>query len=234
MALLKLSNAISGISGRAGNAVYRLTKFGTEFATRPIVNNPDTPAQNAVRSAFTKATQQWRTLTTAQVAAWNEYASMRKEMDDVSGSSASRSGFNWFVGFGTRYFTVNPSATSAPTMPPANPYSGDAISISASAGDAGIVFTASAPNGANSTTAILIQKLRNANAKPGKQYRTITHHKFVSGGLEFQLDVTPGYYAVGYQFVETTSGQETKATLLGIVGPVSLSVQQGQSKKKAA
>lgn len=234
IALLKLGNAFQAVSGRSGNAVYRTTRLGTEFAVRPFVNNPDTPAQNAVRSSFTRVTKQWRTLTPAQAAAWNAYAASRAESQRITGSRVPRTGFNWFVGLGARYLNVNPNATTAPTMPPTSEFYGDGISITAREEDGGIVFTASAANGANVTTALLVQRLRNVNAKPGKAYRTPAHKKFTSGSLETTVPVGPGYYAVGYQFVDVNTGQETEMVLLGVVGPISFAVREGQPKRKAA
>lgn len=211
-----------------------MTKYGTEFAVRPLVNDPDTPAQTAVRSAFTKVTQQWRSLTTAQAAAWNAYAAERSEFDRTTSVRASRSGFNWFVGLGTRYLTVNPASNTAPVNPPTAGYSGDAVSITAGPTGGGIKFTASAANGSKSTTALLVQKLRNANAKPGKQFRTKAHFKFQTGSLETVVNLAPGTYAVGYQFVNTDTGQETQFVSIGIVGPVSFAVSTSEPKKKAA
>lgn len=239
MAIMKLGNAFQAVSGRSGNAVYRSTKNGTEFAVRPFVNNPQTPAQNDVRDAFSKVTKQWKSLTPAQVKLWNDYADARVETERITGSRTTRSGFNWFVAYGVRYLLVNPSQTAAPASPPTSDYAGDPITISAEPSEqagGGIVFSASAANGANSTTALLVQRLRNANSKPGKQYRTIAHFKFVSGTLQTTVPLSPGYYAVGTQFVNTATGEETRFESLGIVGPVSLAVagHATSSKKKAA
>lgn len=235
MALAKLSSFMRGLSGRAGNAVYRFTRNGTELADRPIVNNPDTPSQGSVRSAFTKVTRQWKSLTPAQSAAWNAYAEAIREMNPISGSTTSRSGFNWFVGFGTRYLLVNPDQTLAPTSPPATPFNGDALTITVTAETGALRFTASGPNSTKTTTALLVQRLRNANARPSKSYRTKKHYTFQTGALQTTVPVTPGHYAVGYQYVDTESGQETQATLLGKVGPVTFAVAQGgKASKKAA
>ena len=234
IALLKLSSFVKGISGKSGNAVYRITKYGTEIADRPTVNNPDTPAQNVIRNAFSKVTKQWKTLTTAQAAAWNAYAATRAETERASGVKATRSGFNWFVGFGTRYLTVNPLQNAAPTSPPATDFVGDAISITPAAQAGGIKFTASAANASKTTTALLIQKLRNGNAKPGKQYLTKQHFQFTSGSLNTVVSLPPGVYSVGYQFVNIDTGQETDMVLLGTVGPVTFVVSGSESNKKAA
>lgn len=234
MAVVKLSNFMRGLSGRAGNAVYRFTKNGTELADRPIVNNPDTPSQSAVRTAFTRVTQQWKSLTPAQAEAWNTYAEGIRDMNDVSGSIRQRSGFNWFVAFGTRYLLVNSDENQAPATPPQASFPGDALTFTVTAQTGAIKFVASAPNGAFTTTALLVQRLRNANAKPSKQYRTLKHFAFASGSLETTVPVTPGHYAVAIQYVNLLTGQETEMNTLGKVGPVSFAVAEGSSKSKKA
>lgn len=65
-------------------------------------------------------------------------------------------------------------------------------------------------------------------------YRTKVHFKFASGSLSTTVPVAPGYYAVGYEFVSTATGQESPRVLLGKVGPVSLSVRTSKPAKKAA
>lgn len=227
---------MKAISGRSGNAVYRSTRNGTELADRPFVNNPQTPAQSTVRVAFSKVTKQWKSLTFAQAQAWNAYAAVRKEIEAISGVSTTRSGFNWFVAFGVRYLTVNPTQNTAPVNPPATDFLGDALTITPAAQAGGIKFTASAANSTKTTTALLVQKLSNGNAKPGKQYRTKAHFQFTAGSLQTTVALTPGTYAVGIQYVNTDTGQETAFVNLGTVGPVTFAVAQGgeSDKKKAA
>ncbi|HMS56286.1 MAG TPA: hypothetical protein PKA27_12880 [Fimbriimonadaceae bacterium] len=236
MAIVKVSGFMRGLSGRAGNAVYKLTKNGVELSDRPIVNNPDTPAQNVIRTAFSKVTKQWKTLTAAEAAAWNAYAANYHLSNPVSGAKRTLSGFNWFVALGTRYLTVNPASTAAPTTPPTADFSGDSITITPSVVAGGIRFTASGSNGSKTTTALLVQKLSNGNTKPSSAYRTKAHFTFVTGTLQTTVNLTPGWYAVGYQYVNTDTGQETEAVYLGKIGPVAFAVADGGkgTSKKAA
>jgi hypothetical protein len=218
--------------------VYKWTKEGIVMVDRESPANPQTSAQLAVRGAFKKATQQWKTMTEAQIEAWNEYAKERSETEEITNRKYRLSGFNWFARFAARYFAVNPSATSAPTAPPASDFAGDTITITAEPAETaggGITFTASAPNSTNVTTALLVQKLVNANRKPMPGgYRTKLYFKFVSGTLQKTISLPPGYYAVGYEFVNMATGQESSRVLLGKVGPVSLAVSTPKSAKKAA
>lgn len=234
MAKVKLSSFARGVSGSTSNAVYRLTKFGTELADRPISNNPNTPSQSAVRGAFSKVTKQWKTLSATQAAAWNAYAANITETEQISGTKVKRTGFNWFVALGARYLWINDSATTAPVTPPANAFVGDALKITATAVAGGIKFSAPAANSAGTTTALQVQKLTSGNGKSGKAYTTKAHFQFKTGGLESTVLLAPGTYSVAIQFVELATGQETVRTVIGKVGPVSFAVQNAPAQKKAA
>ncbi|HRF58866.1 MAG TPA: hypothetical protein PLH94_03000 [Fimbriimonadaceae bacterium] len=236
MAVLKLSGFLKGVSGKTGNAVYRYTRNGTELSDRPFVNNPQTASQQSVRAAFSKATKGWRTLTTAQAAAWNAFASTILENDDISGNKTKRSGFNWYVALSSRFYLVNGIAGTAPTTPPTTAFLGDNLTFTVLAGAGNMKITASAPNSAGTTTALLVQKLSSANGKAQKNaYRTKTHFAFASGSLQATLTLPPGVYSVATQYVNTATGQETALNVLGTFGPVTFMVMQGDtSKKKAA
>lgn len=222
------------MSGSTSNAVYRLTKIGTELSDKPVSNNPNTPSQSAVRSAFSKVTKQWKTLTPAQAAAWNAYAASITETEEVSRVKTKRTGFNWFVALGSRYLWVNPSETLAPTDPPSDAFFGDSIKITATAVAGGIKFTANAANASGITTALQVQKLSSANGKAGKAYVTKVHQEFKPGTLEKTVGVSKGTYSVAIQFVDLATGQESLRQVIGQVGPVTFAVESGSTKKKAA
>ncbi len=97
MAKIKLAAFMQAISGRMGGVVYKSTRFGTEMAEFEAPSNPRTTSQTAVRSAFTKSTQQWRTLTTSQAASWREYASTRYFEEEITTVRYRTTGFNAFV-----------------------------------------------------------------------------------------------------------------------------------------
>ena len=239
MAVLKLSGFLKGVSGKAGNAVYRLTKNGTELSDRPIVNNPQTKAQMDVRAAFSKATKAWKNLTTAQADAWDAYALTITETEEVSGVKTHRSGFNWYTGLSSRFYLVNGISGTAPTTPPTTPFTGDSLTFTIAPGETGssIEFTASAANTAGTKTALLLQQLSSANGKPQKNgYRTKGYVAFAAGSLSAEVPVTPGFYSAAIQYVKTSTGQETTTQVVGEVGPISFAVAQGGSngKKKAA
>jgi len=239
MAKVKLAAFAQAISGRMGGVVYKKTRYGTEMAEFEAPSNPRTASQTAVRAAFTKATQQWRTLTTTQAASWREYASTRYVEEEITTVRYRTTGFNAFVKLSAKYFAVNPAATSAPADPPEAPFNGDTITLTVDAETPGaLTFTSSGANAANVTTAILMQKLPNGNADPiDGGYKIAKYHTFTAGSPSTTVPVTPGYYAVGYQFVNTATGQQASPVYSGVIGPVSLTLVgtgPGKEKKSAA
>ena len=235
MARIRTTGNIKRMVGKQGGLVYKWTKEGIQVVDRETPTNPKTAAQLAVRAAFKKATQQWKTMTGAQVLAWNNYALARTETEETTNKKFKLSGFNWFTKFAARYFAVNPGATSAPMAPPTSDFAGDTITITAAASSGGSKFSASGANGSTVTTALLIQPLANANRKAmANGYRTKEYFKFVAGTLDRTVSLPPGYYAVGYEFVNTATGQESTRTLLGTYGPVTFMVSAPKADKKAA
>lgn len=237
MAKLRLAPFVEAMSGRMGGVVYKSTKFGTEMAEFEAPSNPNTAAQQAVRGNFKKSTQQWRTLSPAEAAMWRAFAAGEYVEEYITEKRYKPTGFNAFVKLSAKWYAVNASGT-APSTPPAAAFAGDTITITAEAGEAGFIdFNASAPNAANVTTALLIQRVPNPNADPvDGAYKIGKYFRFVTGTLQTQVAVAPGYYAVGYQFVNTATGQVSSPVFLGIEGPVSFEMVAGgaDSKKKAA
>ncbi len=237
MAKLRLAPFLEAMSGRMGGVVYKSTRFGTEMAEFEAPTNPNTAAQQAVRNNFKKSTQQWRTLNVTQATAWRDYADELSIEEDITQKKYKSRGFNTFVRLAARWYAVNASGT-APTTPPATAFAGDTITVTAESENPGVIdFTASAPNGTNITTALLLQKVSSAIADPvDGAYKIGKYFRFITGTLSTTVTVPPGYYAVGYQFVNTATGQVSPPVYLNIIGPVSFQMVDGgqNTKKKAA
>ncbi|MCC7435388.1 MAG: hypothetical protein IT363_11945 [Methanoregulaceae archaeon] len=219
-----------------GGVVYKSTRFGTEMAEFGAPTNPNTSAQQAARSSFKKATQQWRTLNLTQATAWRNYAAQLYTDGYITLKRYKPNGFNAFVKLAAKWYAVNASGT-APTTPPATAFSGDSITVTVDFENPGVIdFTASAPNAANVTTALLIQKVSSGIADPVEgAYKIGKYFRFIIGTLSTTVSVAPGYYAVGYQFVNTATGQTSAPIFLGVIGPVSFQmVQGGQDRKRKA
>ena len=237
MAIIRLAPFINAMSGRMGGVVYKSTRFGTEMAEFEAPSNPNTAAQQAVRGNFKKSTQQWRNLTPSQAAMWRAFSATQYVEEYISEKRYKPTGFNVFVKLAAKWYAVNATGT-APATPPATAFGGDTITVTAAPGDAGTIeFDATAPNATNVTTALLIQRVPNANADPvDGAYKIGKYFRYITGTLSTTVTVTPGYYAVGYQFVSTATGQVSSPVFLGIVGPVSFEMVLGgtDTKKKAA
>lgn len=234
MAKVKLSPFSTGLSGKMSNLVFSQQKEGTIMRERISPANPQTAAQVAVRTAFTKATKQWNNLTAAQVEAWKAFAESYSNLDSDTEKSYNSSGFNAFVKLAAKWYAVNGSGT-APANPPTSTFNGDNISITAAPLAGGVKFTASGANASGVTTALLLAKLGGKNRTANrKQYREKEYIAFASGSLATTVSVPAGWYAAGYSFVNLATGQESEPVLLGNVGGVTLAVEESGSKKKAA
>ncbi|MBL8061131.1 MAG: hypothetical protein JNK63_10510 [Chthonomonas sp.] len=220
MAKINLAPFISSISGRMGGVVYKNTRFGTALSSYEAPSNPNTSAQQAVRSSFTRATQTWRNLSPVQAGAWNSWASSQ---------NGNLSGFNWFVALTTKWYAVNGNRGTAPVNPPATWFNGDSISIKGSSSNGKLTWTASGNNASGITTALVYQRVSSPNATPNwDNFTTAKYHSFTGGSFTASFDVAPGYYAVGYQFINTKTGQAASPVFqAGIIGPVSLTVVTG-------
>lgn len=215
-----------GLSGRNGNLTYEETVNGTIFFNFKMPADPNTPAQEVVRSDFRRATQTFATLPKAKVDAWNTYAKTLRTRN-ANDQMRSQRGLNVFVALTTKFLLVNPTGT-IPQDPPGTPFYGDPLTVTATAGVGKITFTASGPNTPGVMTELLFQKLVNGNRKPGKSYKTGSYTTFIGGALSKDVAVPPGYYAAAYRFVKAATGQQSLLKPLAVT-QVTLAVD-----KKAA
>lgn len=236
MAKFKLNGAFSGASGKLGNIVFGKAKGGYAVARdKGVTTNPKTAAQLSVRAAQTKSSQIYKNMTTAQVQAWTNYAATLPQVSKKSGIKRKVSAINAFCALADKFLQVNPAGT-VPLTPPTTAFTGDNITLTATAGTGSITFTASAANAVGVKTELLLQPLKGKNRTPvAKGYRTKAFVAFVSGTLTSVQTVPTGYYAAGYRFVSIATGQETAIAPIG-VQTVALSVEApvSESKKKAA
>lgn len=71
---LFLSDRLTSASGSVGGTTYSHNRFGLYTRARRKPVNPNTPAQQAQRTAFSGASAGWRALTQPQRDAWSAYA----------------------------------------------------------------------------------------------------------------------------------------------------------------
>ncbi|HRJ27266.1 MAG TPA: hypothetical protein PLO61_07145 [Fimbriimonadaceae bacterium] len=217
MAKANLSVLFLDLRGKAGNVVFRKTKDGIIVAPRSRNNNPQTAAQQAVRSAFTSATRQWRNLTPAQVQAWENWAN--------NSSFNFDSAFTAWMQLATKWILANGGNGFAPTTPPSNEFWGDNLEVSVTVKTGQLVFSANRPNSSNVVTEILWQPLSSQNRKPqSRAFRTANYFSFRTGQMSWSFSVPAGWYAAGYRFVNKTTGQVSGFFPITVPGPVAFSV----------
>ncbi|MBV6459458.1 MAG: hypothetical protein HONBIEJF_02606 [Fimbriimonadaceae bacterium] len=231
----RLSMAFEDLRGKNGTVVISKSRNG--LALRPFVipTNPNTQAQEAIRSYLTKAARTFKALSAAQVQAWRDYALTITLTDPITGEQYHPTAINAFIELATKFLQNNPTG-SIPQTPPASPYVGDNVTVTATAGAGKVTFTASAGNSVGTKTELLLQRLPGANRKPSKNgYRSKGFFQFLPGTLSTDVTVPPGSYVAGYRFINTSTGQVTEMIPIP-AGAVTFAVVQGGegSKKKAA
>ena len=169
MAKADLSVLLEGLRGSAGNVTFVKSREGTLVKPRVNPTNPQTKSQMVVRSAFTRAAQAWTTLTASQVKAWNEWAALKPKLDSATNKTTRSTGFNAFVKLTSKIFVVAAEPV-VQVLPPTSEFSGDSITVTASATAPGVItFAASGENTEDVTTELLLQRLPSATRKPSKE-----------------------------------------------------------------
>lgn len=235
MAKAELGVILQDLRGKAGNAVFTKSKDGIVLKPRVKGKNPRTPAQQSIRANLTSAATTYKNFTSTQAAAWEAYANTLTHKNSVTGKSFKPSAMNVFTGLATKFLQATPGGT-IPTTPPTSSFTGDTITLTTSGSTGKVTFTASGANAANVKTELLLQPLASADRKPQNNgYRSKAFVAFATGSLSFDVLVPAGYYAAGYRFVNSLTGQETALVTLP-VQQVTLSLAKGGSSenKKAA
>ena len=218
VAVVELSIFAKSLSGKAGSVRFAKTKDGTIMRDSARVNNPKTPAQEAVRSDFTQVTELWQTLTSVQQTQWRSQARLIVKKSKRSGRDRSPSGFNYFTGLTTKYLQINPGGAIPHTPPASAAFSGDTVAVTAVAKTGGILYTADKANAEGVTTELLLQTLRSAGRLPtASDYRSKQFIAFAAGSLSATVAVPAGSYAPAIRFVNPRTGQETAIFPLPVV-----------------
>ena len=217
MAKIALSGELQGIRGKVGTNVYTKSHSGPVLRVKVKGTVTHTPAQTGVRSNFSRASTGFKNLTPAQVTNWRNYALTVTKKNPVNGKAYHPAAINAFNGLTSKYLQINPAGTP-PLTPPAASFTGDTITVTAVGGAGVVTFTGSGANAANVKTEFLVQRLLSQNRLPAyKGYRSKGFLAFAAGSLTGTVVVSSGFYAVGYRFVNTQTGQETGLITLNIV-----------------
>lgn len=96
MAKIKLSAiGITALSGTAGGSTFAFNRGGKYVRNWAKPSNPQTAAQQTMRSIFGYVSQLWGTLSDEQVGQWNE-AAAEQQRTDVFGDQHTMNGFTYF------------------------------------------------------------------------------------------------------------------------------------------
>lgn len=97
MALIRFGGGVVQMSGSIGGDVFARNRYGNYNRARTKPTNPNTARQQQVRAALAFLTDRWaQTLTAANRAAWNLYAS-NVSMKNRLGEAIYLSGFNHYI-----------------------------------------------------------------------------------------------------------------------------------------
>lgn len=101
---------------KVGGHVFSKNRAGAYMRTKVTPVNPQTSFQSEARNRLTEFSQQWRTLTEDQRAAWNAAVS-NWQRTDIFGDLKSPTGLNLFVRLNTELDIVGGSALTTPPLP---------------------------------------------------------------------------------------------------------------------
>jgi len=97
MALVKFGGGVVQMSGSIAGDTFARNRYGNYVRARTKPTNPNTPLQQAARSALSSLTVRWsQVLTDAQRIAWNLYGSS-VTMKNRLGENTFLTGFNHYV-----------------------------------------------------------------------------------------------------------------------------------------
>ncbi|MCC7102713.1 MAG: hypothetical protein IT206_06515 [Fimbriimonadaceae bacterium] len=235
MAKVKEGVVLSGLSGRAGNAVFVNTPSGTVLRDRPLVNDPNTPLQQATRINMARVGEVWKNLSLAQAAAWRNYALLEAGMS--SGKSVPPNLV--FTRLAMKFLQMHPGAP-IPVVPPATIFPGDAVRFTVAFGlvrvgsggsvchsvqssefglrTGAIEILADRDNAPGVVTEVLLQPLQSVHRRTYlSRYRTAGFFAFEAGVPVF-VPTSASVVAVAVRFVCAATGQALSITELGIVG----------------
>lgn len=102
--------------GKIGGHVVSKNRSGSYIRTKVTPVNPRTSSQTLIRTSFGTFSQLFRTLTAAQVAAWNAAVDLWKTTN-IFGDSVKPSGFNLFVRLNQNISIAGAGTISNPPTP---------------------------------------------------------------------------------------------------------------------
>lgn len=119
-AKVKYGEMIAGLRGSINGTTHSRNRFGDYMRNRSIPTNPNTSAQSAVRSRLSALAAGFRSLTAAQIAAWNSAVDDFPTVN-VFGDVRKLTGLQLYVGVNSNILNGGGSEISAPPLPEGAP-----------------------------------------------------------------------------------------------------------------
>lgn len=163
MAKIKFGAFLVDMRGKVNGTVFSKNRGGAYARTKVTPNNPQTSAQNLVRSRLTGLSQAWRGLSQAARDAWNAAVGSFPR-NNVFGDSKILSGHQLYVGLNSQLEAAGASTIGTPPVPVGAPAI-TALSGAAAAG-AGTFTAAFAPDPVPANSALIIEATEQVS--PGK------------------------------------------------------------------
>lgn len=117
MALVKFGGGVSEMRGKEGGIIYSRNAYGAYTKQKVTPTNPNTQKQQAQRSLMGNLAQAWRTLTSAQQAAWNNLGDQVTRIN-VFGDQTTYKGFGLFMRLNRNLTAIGEDAIDdAPSVP---------------------------------------------------------------------------------------------------------------------
>lgn len=202
MAKILFGALMVDMRGKVNGTVFAKNKGGAYARTKVTPNNPQTAAQNLVRSRLTGRSQAWRALGALVIAAWNAAVS-NFPRTNVFGNQQILSGHQLYVGLNNQLQAAGASTISSPPTP-VGAAAISALSLDAAVGaDSFSVTYGPTPVPAN--TAMIIEA--SPQVSPGK---TNVNSLYRQIGVEAAADTSPGDLFAAYtkKFGTLIAGQK--------------------------
>lgn len=205
-----------GLSGSAGPVTFiRRRSGGTYIRQRDTPTDPATNRQIATREAMVLANASFAMLTVEEMRAWKDYAARQADLAWADRMVKQVNALNAYRALALKWIQVN-GYTEPPRLPPATPFGGDGVLVTATAGEPHtLALAASGPNSSGVVTELLIQPLRIAVSTPDlAKHRHVGFVRFETGHLEEVVAAPSGWLSPAVRFVLQATGQASGVLLL--------------------
>lgn len=117
MALLVPGAAVSVLSGKIGGVVFARNRGGAYARSYAIPTRVTSDSAQDVKASFAAASRGYANLTTAQIAAWDQYG-QENPVSNRIGQLITLKGQSWYVGVNSRLIGANETPISVPPILP--------------------------------------------------------------------------------------------------------------------